>query len=211
MARDWAIAALSLALAYLLGGIPFSLIVGKLFYHTDLRQEGSGNLGATNTFRVLGPVPGGFVLILDAAKGAVAVSAAQLLMAAYSAGRTFPSSWFLLLVTFAVMAGHIYSPYLRFHGGKGVASAAGALLVVMPQVTLVLLIAFVVVVAISRRVSLGSVVIAAAFPLASYALYSTDPAAIALTVLASALVIWRHRTNISRIIAGTEARIGEKR
>ncbi|HEY3318211.1 MAG TPA: glycerol-3-phosphate 1-O-acyltransferase PlsY [Coriobacteriia bacterium] len=209
MVPDILVAAVCLGAAYLLGGIPFALVVGRLFYGTDIREEGSGNLGATNTFRVLGAGAGLFVLILDAAKGAVAVSLAWALLAVSGAERAVPLSWFLLLVTFAVMAGHVYSPYLRLKGGKGVAAAAGALLVTMPLAVLVLLVVFAAVVAVSRWVSLASVVAAALFPFVAFALYSRDPAAVALTVIAAALVIWRHRTNISRIIAGTETRIGE--
>ncbi len=208
MARDVAVAGVSLAAAYLLGGIPFALLVGKLLYHTDVRDHGSGNLGATNTLRVLGVGPGVFVLLLDAGKGAAAVLLARALLEASGAAAVFSPSWFLLLVTFAVMAGHVWSPYLRFAGGKGVAAAAGALLVVMPLVTLILVAVFAIVVALSGWVSLGSVVIAVLFPVVSFLVYSRDPASVALTVVAGALVVWRHRTNISRIIAGTEARIG---
>jgi acyl phosphate:glycerol-3-phosphate acyltransferase len=209
MAGDVLIAVVSLAVAYLLGGIPFSLIIGKVFYGIDLRECGSGNLGATNTFRALGTFPGLFVLFLDAAKGAIGVSLAAAFMAVSGAERIFAPSWFLLLAMFAVIAGHIYSPYLRFRGGKGIAAAAGALLVIMPKVALILIVLFAIVVAASRMVSLGSVVIAALFPFLSFWLYSHDPAAVALTVIAAALVIWRHRSNISRIIDGTETRIGD--
>jgi glycerol-3-phosphate acyltransferase PlsY len=202
------IAVACLAVAYLFGGIPFELIVGKVAYRTDIREHGSGNLGATNTFRVLGTVPGVIVLLLDAAKGAAAVLIAAWLMRTTAAAASVPQSWFLLLVMFAAMAGHTYSPYLRFSGGKGVATAAGALLVLMPLVVLVLLVVLVVVIALSRMVSLGSVVVALLFPLLAYAFYSTDPVSVALTVLAAALVVFRHRSNISRIMQGKEAKIG---
>lgn len=210
MTRDFLIAALALAVCYALGGIPFALVIGKVFFHTDVREHGSGNLGATNAFRVLGPVGGGFVLFLDIAKGAVAVSIARVLIAVTGADRVFAPSWFLLLATFAVVAGHVFSPYLRFRGGKGVAAAAGALLVIMPLTLILLTALFVLVVSLSRRVSLGSVVAAVAFPFAAWMMYSHDPAAVALTIVAAALVVWRHRGNISRIIDGTEARLGEK-
>jgi acyl phosphate:glycerol-3-phosphate acyltransferase len=204
MGRDVLVAVASLTAAYLVGGIPFSLIVGKVFFRTDLREQGSGNLGATNTFRVLGPTAGIAVLLLDAAKGGAAIALVEVLLRGAGEWRT----WFLLLVMFAVIAGHVYSPYLRFHGGKGVASAAGALLVLMPKVALILLVVFALVVALTRMVSLASIAVAVLFPALSYFLYSTDPAAIALTVVAAALVLWRHRTNISRIIRGEEPRIG---
>lgn len=207
MAGDLLIAVVALAAAYLLGGIPFALVVGRVLYGTDIREHGSGNLGATNAIRVLGWMPGILVLLLDAAKGAIAVSLAGLLLAVTGADQALSPSWFLLLATFAVMAGHIYSPYLRFRGGKGVAAAAGALFVIMPAVALLLLLLFVATVAVSRYVSLGSVVIAVAFPFLSFRLYSNDPASVLLTVLAAVLVIWRHRGNISRIMHGTEAKV----
>jgi glycerol-3-phosphate acyltransferase PlsY len=186
-------------------------VVGKLFYHTDIREHGSGNLGATNTFRVLGTVPGIIVLVLDAAKGAVAVLLSSWVLHVTGAGASVPESWFLLLVMFAAMAGHTYSPYLRFSGGKGVATAAGALLVLMPLVVLALLVVLLVVLALSRMEEHGSVVVALLFPLLAYAFYSTDPVSVALTVLAAALVVFRHRSNISRIMQGKEAKIGRHR
>jgi glycerol-3-phosphate acyltransferase PlsY len=200
----------SLVAAYLIGGIPFALVVGRAFFGVDLRTRGSGNLGATNTFRVLGPLAGSAVLLLDAAKGAGAVVLASFLLRQTGADLVVDPEWFLLLVTFAVMAGHIYSPYLRFRGGKGVAAAAGALFVIMWPVILVLLVLFVVVLAVFRMVSLASVVGAAIFPLLSYLMYSHDPVAVALTTLAAVLVIWRHRGNISRIIRGEEPKIGRR-
>lgn len=191
--------------AYLLGGIPFALIVARVFFRCDLRRRGSGNLGATNTFRELGAVAGVGVLALDMAKGAagvaVAVYGVRLLA---PGGATADISAFQLLAMFAVIGGHIYSPYLGFRGGKGVAAAAGALLFVMPLVAILLLLGFAALVAVSRMVSLASVVATAAFPALSWAFYSHDLAAVALTGLATVLVIWRHRDNVSRIIKGTE-------
>lgn len=209
MAGAYLAAAVSLAAAYLIGGVPFALVVGRVFYHTDIREHGSGNLGATNTFRVLGVAAGVVVLLLDAGKGALAVSLGWALMAVSGAEQTLALKPFLLLVTFAVMAGHVYSPYLRFKGGKGVAAAAGALFVIMPLVALALAGIFVAVVALSRWVSLGSLVVAVLFPVLSFLLYSSDAASVVLTLVAAALVIWRHRTNISRIIAGTERKVGD--
>lgn len=209
MMNDLLVAALALAVCYLIGGIPFALVVGRLFFGMDVREHGSGNLGATNAFRVLGPWAGAFVLFLDVAKGAVAVSVARVLTAVSGTSDVLAPSWFLLLATFAVVAGHIFSPYLRFRGGKGVAAAAGALVVIMPLTILLLTAVFVLVVALSRWVSLGSIVVAVMFPFAAYAMYSQDPAAVVLTVIASGLVLWRHRENMSRIIKGTEARLGE--
>jgi glycerol-3-phosphate acyltransferase PlsY len=203
-----AVEAVLLVPAYLIGAIPFALIVARVFFHCDLRQRGSGNLGATNTFRELGAAAGVGVLALDMAKGAAGVA-----VAAYGVrflapgGATADISAFQLLAMFAVIAGHIYSPYLGFRGGKGIAAAAGALLFVMPLVAILLLVGFAALVAVSRMVSLGSVVGAAAFPFLSWAFYSHDLPAVALGVIAAALVIWRHRGNVSRIIKGTEPRL----
>jgi glycerol-3-phosphate acyltransferase PlsY len=194
--------------AYLLGAIPFSLIVGKLFFRTDLRERGSGNLGATNMFRELGWPAGLAVALLDMAKGAAAVFLAKWLVGA--TGADVDRGWFLLLVVFAAMAGHTYSPYIRFRGGKGIATAGGALLVTMPLGTLLLLGVFVALISVTRTVSVASVTVAVAFPFVMWASYSHDPIAVALAVAAAALAIWRHRANISRIIKGTEPRIGRR-
>lgn len=207
-----AVEALLLVPAYLIGAIPFALIVGRVFFHCDLRQRGSGNLGATNTFRELGVVAGVLVLALDMAKGAAGVA-----VAAYGVrflapgGATADIGAFQLLAMFAVIAGHIYSPYLGFRGGKGVAAAAGALLFLMPMVAILLLLGFAALVVVFRMVSLASVLATAAFPVLSWAFYSHDLAAVVLTVLATVLVIWRHRGNISRIIRGVEPKLTLKK
>ncbi|MBU4556104.1 MAG: glycerol-3-phosphate acyltransferase, partial [Actinobacteria bacterium] len=122
--------ALILVGSYLVGAIPFSLLVGKLFYKVDLRLQGSGNLGATNVYRVFGWKAGLSVAILDIAKGSAAVGLAALLTPAEFV--SMQQDWLLIVAAMAAVAGHSYSPYIRFKGGKGVATAAGALLFVTP-------------------------------------------------------------------------------
>jgi len=196
---------IALGLAYLVGGIPFGLMVGKVFFGVDVRKHGSGNVGATNVFRTLGAKPGAAVLLLDAFKGAAAVLVASLLHPEHL-GPT-ASDWVLIGAMFTALLGHSYSPYLGLRGGKGVATAAGALLVLTPYAWPILVVTFAVVVLLSRIVSLGSVVIAVEFPLLMLLLYPERPAFITLSILASALVIWRHKDNIVRILRGEEAKI----
>jgi acyl phosphate:glycerol-3-phosphate acyltransferase len=197
--------AIILVVAYLLGAVPFAVIVGRLFYHVDVRKHGSGNAGATNVMRVLGLKAGLAVLLLDGLKGVAAVLFAMLVHPEYLSATT--ADWVLIGASFAAVLGHSYSPYLGFAGGKGVATAAGALLVVMPAVWPILLVVFVVVVALGRMVSLGSVVIAALFPVLVLVFYGDRLAFVIFSLVATSLVIWRHRSNIARIARGEEAKI----
>lgn len=197
--------ALILIASYLIGAIPFSVIVGRLFYRVDVRQHGSGNAGATNVYRVLGARAAVAVLVLDMLKGVVAACLA-LLWAPEQFGAT-GQDWVLIGASFAAVLGHTYSPYLRLAGGKGVATAAGALLILTPAAWPVLLLTFVVVIALSRMVSLGSVAIAIEFPILVVGFYGDRPALVTFSFVAAALVIWRHRSNIARIVRGEEAKI----
>lgn len=191
---------------YLVGGISWALIIGKVFYKIDMRVQGSGNLGATNVFRTLGAKAAIATLVLDAAKGAAAVGFAWWLVPTATFGES-AHTWAMILATMAAIFGHSYSPYIRFKGGKGVATAAGALIILTPYPWPFLLGLFIVVVALSRMVSLGSVVIAAAYPLACWVFYPNNWAIIGFAIVAACLVIWRHRTNIGRIIRGEEPKI----
>jgi acyl phosphate:glycerol-3-phosphate acyltransferase len=197
--------AIIVVVAYLLGAIPFAVILGRLFYQVDVRKHGSGNAGATNVMRVLGLKAGLAVLLLDGLKGVAAVLFAMLVHPEYLSATT--ADWVLIGASFAAVLGHSYSPYLGFAGGKGVATAAGALLVVMPAVWPILLVVFVVVVALARMVSLGSVVIAALFPVLVLVFYGDRLAFVIFSLVATSLVIWRHRSNIARIARGEEAKI----
>lgn len=193
-----------IAVAYLLGGIPFALIIGLRFYDIDVRKHGSGNLGATNVFRALGAKAAIATLSLDLLKGSAAVGVAYLVFA----GQTdLLREWAMIAATIAAVAGHSYSPYIRFAGGKGVATAAGALLVLTPVPWPFLLGTFIIVVLLFRMVSLGSVIIAAEYPLLCLLFYPGDWPILAFSFGIAALVIWRHRTNIVRIVRGEESKI----
>jgi len=195
--------------AYLVGSIPWAVIVVRLFWKQDIRALGSGNTGATNVLRVFGTAPGLAVLALDAAKGALGVWLALLFVpAAWAAdGR----DWFMMLGAMASIAGHSFSPFIGFRGGKGVATAAGAIITLAPKVIPVMLVIFVVTVAIWKYVSLGSIVIAAFFPGVSWLLYPDRHGLLLFAVLTASLVIWRHRTNIGRIRRGEESKINFRR
>jgi acyl phosphate:glycerol-3-phosphate acyltransferase len=194
------------AFAFLIGSIPWALVIGKVFYHVDVRAVGSGNLGATNVFRVLGRVAGTATFLLDAAKGICAVLVAVYAVPASVYGES-AHQWAMIGATLAAMAGHSFSPFVGFKGGKGVATAAGALLVLTPKAWPFLLGIWLVTVAIWRMVSLGSVAIAFAYPFLCAWLYPGEWPILGFSVVAAALVIWRHSSNIKRILAGTESKI----
>ncbi len=195
--------------AYLVGSIPWAVIVVKIFWKQDIRDLGSGNTGATNVLRVFGTAPGFAVLFLDATKGALGVWFATLLVPAQWAAAGY--DWFGVLGATAAVAGHSFSPFIGFRGGKGVATAAGAIMMLAPKVVPVMVVIFVVIVAIWKQVSLGSITVAALFPGVSWLLYPDRIALVLFSVIASALVIWRHRSNIGRIRRGEESKITFRR
>jgi glycerol-3-phosphate acyltransferase PlsY len=186
--------------AYILGSIPFGLILAKLFGGTDVRKGGSGNIGATNVARVIGPVAGILTLILDVAKG----SAAVLLAARLSQD----SATWMMIAALAALAGHCFPIWLKFKGGKGVATAAGMFLVLCPLAFLGSVILFVLVVAFWRYVSLASISAAAAMPLLMYFLWAprhAPPLVITFGSLAAAvLIVCKHAGNIRRLVQGVE-------
>jgi acyl phosphate:glycerol-3-phosphate acyltransferase len=186
--------------AYLLGSIPFGLILAKIFGSGDVRNEGSGNIGATNVARVAGPLAGILTLILDGAKGAAAV----LLAERYSNG----SAMWMIIAGLAALIGHCFPIWLKFKGGKGVATAAGVYLALSPLAFLAGLILFILVVAFWRYVSLGSISAAAAMPMLLYFLWAphhAPPAMITLGALAVAmLIVYKHDANLQRLVNGQE-------
>jgi len=186
--------------AYLLGSIPFGVILARLFGGTDVRKAGSGNIGATNVARVVGPLAGILTLALDAAKGAAAV---------FLAGKlSNHSATWMVIAALAALAGHCFPVWLKFKGGKGVATAAGMFIVLSPLACAAALVLFVLVVIFWRYVSLGSISAAAAMPLLMYFLWAphhAPPLAITVGTLAVAiLIIFKHRANLRRLLAGTE-------
>jgi len=191
---------LALALAFVLGSIPFSQLVARL-RGIDLRSVGSGNIGATNLARALGYGAGALGLILDTLKGAAAVALAR----ALPGDASTPAIQSLAAVL--SVAGHAFTPWLGFRGGKGVATGAGAFAVLAPWATLCSVLVFAVVVSVGRMVSLASVLAAAALPVAAFFLGAPRPAIAAATAVA-ALVVARHRENLVRLVRGTENRLG---
>jgi glycerol-3-phosphate acyltransferase PlsY len=196
----------ALVTAYLLGGIPWALVVGRHVYGIDPRDHGSGNLGATNVYRVLGAKAALATLVLDAAKGALAVVVAGLLVSG-SAYSVATHQWVQVLAMLAAVLGHTYSPFIGFKGGKGVATSAGALFVITPLAALICLIVFMGVVAIWRMVSLGSVVLAVIFPVLVLLLYSGNRPLVVVIFALAALVLWNHRGNVARIARGEERKV----
>jgi glycerol-3-phosphate acyltransferase PlsY len=191
--------------AYLVGSVPWAVIVVRIFWKQDIRTLGSGNTGATNVLRVFGTAPGVVVLLLDGAKGALGVWLASLFTAAEWGASG--SDWLMALGALAAIAGHTFSPFIGFRGGKGIATAAGAIAVLAPLVWPVLLAIFLVAAGASRMVSIGSIALAAVFPVVCWVVYPDRLALLLFALLASALVLWRHRSNMARIARGEEPRV----
>jgi glycerol-3-phosphate acyltransferase PlsY len=190
---------LAVALAYVVGSIPFAFLLSRR-RGIDLHHAGSGNIGATNVLRTSGVQTATLAMALDGVKGCVAVLLAQSL----SAGLAGPVS-----AAVASVLGHIYPVWLRFRGGKGVATAAGAFVVLAPFACGAAVVVFVAAVSVTRFVSVGSIL--AAMTLAVVAAAGETPGAVVVGAAASALlVIHRHRANLSRLVAGTERRVGER-
>jgi glycerol-3-phosphate acyltransferase PlsY len=196
------------ALSYLLGSIPFGYLLVRIFRGEDVRQSGSGNIGATNVSRK-SPVLGGLTLLLDAAKGTAAVLLSYVVADHVVAIPTLEQV--ALGALFAVI-GHMFPVWLRFHGGKGVATGLGAFALLAPKAMLVAMAFFVVVVLVSRYVSLGSIVAVAVFPVAAGLIhqFNLSPVGLALISLACLLILVKHRGNMRRLWAGTENRLGAK-
>lgn len=188
---------LLLVLAYLIGGIPFGYLLVRLKTGKDVRAMGSGNIGATNVVRTTGRAIGVLTLLLDIAKGYGAVW----LMQRATAGDV---TW-MSLAAVAVMLGHAFPIFLKFQGGKAVASFIGAYLALAPWPLLACLVLFVVVVAVSKYISLGSIVAAGLFPFAVWLILHPAWPMVASALFSGAFIIWRHHANIGRIRAGTES------
>jgi len=202
-------------LAYLLGSIPFGYLLVRIFRGEDIRQTGSGNIGATNVVRSGAKGLGIATLVLDALKGALAVGLADLIAGSkYNLCGDFfqhPCAPVLRLMSLAAICavlGHVFPVWLRFKGGKGVATALGAFCVLFPKVILVSLVIFILVVAITRYVSLGSILGAIAFPVAAYFMQKADWLSLLLASGVSLIIVLKHHQNISRLLAGTENRFG---
>jgi acyl phosphate:glycerol-3-phosphate acyltransferase len=189
-----------LVLSYFVGSIPTSFVAGRVFKGIDLRQQGSRNLGATNVYRVLGwkyAIPVG---LFDAAKGAVPV---------WLFGPQVPDvPLFPLYCGLAAVIGHVFSVFVGFKGGKGVATASGVVLAIAPWALLTVLVVWVILVWLTGYVSVGSVVAAALFPVAAYFLENSRGPTLAIEIALVVFIIWKHRANLRRLMAGTENRFG---
>ena len=193
--------------AYLIGSLPFGYLAGKLIKRIDLRQEGSKNVGATNVFRVMGTLPAIVVLLLDISKGFLSIHLVSLFKLSGSMGVS-PQIFNLvrILAGLAAIAGHNWTIFLKFRGGKGVATGCGVSLGLAPLPALVSLAIFVVVTGLTRYVSLGSMFAVLAFPL-NCLLFKEPLILVFFGSFVALVVVVRHQANIKRLIAGTENRI----
>jgi acyl phosphate:glycerol-3-phosphate acyltransferase len=189
--------------SYLLGSIPFGYLLVRIVTGEDVRASGSGNIGATNVARK-SPMLGIATLVLDAAKGLAAV---------FFAGKAFVGPHHHLIMTTAALfavCGHLFPVWLKFHGGKGVATCLGAFVLITPKSIVCLVGLFLVLAIAFRYVSLGSIAVAAAFPLLAWSLGEyREPLELLMIAMVSALVIWKHRQNIGRLATGTESKFGQ--
>jgi acyl phosphate:glycerol-3-phosphate acyltransferase len=185
-----------LVLAYLCGSIPFGVVIGKLFYGVDVRQHGSGNVGTTNVFRVLGKKAGVAVLVCDMLKGYIpAVIAAWLF-----------DPWFAIFIAAAPVVGHMYSVFLKFKGGKGIATGAAVVLALVPLVFAIIFTVWIVLLLTTRYVSVASLTAATLVPVLAVVLDEPLPYQIA-GVLVALVIWWAHRGNLKRLRAGQENRV----
>ena len=197
--------------AYLLGSIPFGYLLVKWKTGSDVRSAGSGNIGATNVLRTTGRAAGVATLLLDAAKGYFAVWLAARLTAAVPAtapGTVAPAGpgdplW-ISLAALAVMAGHAYPLFLRFHGGKAVATFIGAFVILAPAAMAATLVVFIGVVVWTRHISMGSIVSATVFPLGVWLVEKPPMPVVLASIVAAAFIIYRHSSNIARLHQGAE-------
>lgn len=187
--------------AYLLGSVPFALVISRVFFRIDIREHGSGNVGATNVVRVLGKGPGIACFLLDFLKG---------LVPTWLGGHFGLPWWAVLLLGVATILGHSRSVFLRFTGGKSVATGAGVIVALSPWVGLSALAVWAVVFALGRIVSLGSILAAASLPLLMV-LFREPVPYVVFSVVVALYVILRHRSNIERLLKGQEQRMGTKK
>jgi acyl phosphate:glycerol-3-phosphate acyltransferase len=204
-------------IAYILGSIPFGYLLLKVFRNQDVRTIGSGNIGATNVARSGGKGLGIATLILDALKGFLAVAISQFTpQMNHFASPGYPQAAnpaiLAALAALCAILGHMFPVWLKFRGGKGVATGVGVFLALAPRAVLVVLVIFAIVVAVSRYVSLGSIVASALFPIFFLVMYRANATAPTLLLVCgvAALIIWKHRDNIRRLTSGTEHRFGAK-
>jgi len=195
-----ALTALGLLAAYLIGAIPVGFLVARVAGGTDIRRSGSGSIGATNVLRSLGTGPAVLTLVGDIAKGYLAVRAARTLG---------PEAWAAAGGAVAAIAGNCWPVFLGFRGGKGVATGLGAFLALIPWAVAPAAVLWLAVTAMSRYVSMASVVACLSLPVGALLLGYSRPSVVAAAI-AALLIVWRHRENLARLVSGTERRLGER-
>jgi len=199
--------------AYLLGSIPTGYLVAR-FRGVDIRQVGSGNIGATNVFRILGRSAGTFVLLDDALKGFMACYFLERIVAALFGAsvnsQTAPVEYYSLAAGLAAILGHNYTCWLKFRGGKGIATSAGVLVALVPWALLIILVIWIVVFATTRYVSLASISASFSLPFAVW-LTGGTPTMVLIMAGMGALAIYKHKMNIQRLLNGTEPKLGAKK
>lgn len=205
-----------MVVSFALCGIPFGLLIAKL-YGVDVRKEGSGNIGMTNVARTVGAKAAAFTFFLDVVKGTICVLASRWLLAKLCLGGDWsltvpqgPYGWSAALIWASCVCGHVFSPYLGFHGGKGISVGLGAGLGMCWPVALLAFAVFLLVVIPSGYVSLGSICAAIALPTWGF-VFGFTPAALIPTIVVCAVVIWSHRANIERLRNGTERKFSFKK
>jgi len=202
--------AVSFIVSYLIGSIPTSFLVAKYLKGIDIREHGSGNVGATNTARVVGKLPGLLVLIFDILKGWVCVALVAKLFIRLGVTAIEPDTYALMLGSMAII-GHIWTVFLGFKGGKGIATSSGVFIGVAPKIFLIALAIWIAVFAWKRYVSLASIISAVSIPVMLAAM-SYPPSFVMITSIVCAITIYRHRPNIKRLVRGEEHRftLGKK-
>lgn len=183
--------------SYIIGSIPSGLILGKAFWNVDLREHGSKNIGATNAWRTLGKLPGFIVFVADLLKGMIGVYLGMLLVGTSTA---------MIIGGIVAIIGHSLSLFLKFKGGKGVATGLGVIIMLMPTVSAIVFIIWLVIVMISKYVSLASIIAAICVPIFAFIL-GMPFEFVAFGVVAALFVIYRHKSNIGRLMNGTENKI----
>ena len=197
---------LSLIFAYLIGSIPTSYIFAKVLKKIDIRKHGSGNVGATNVFRTVGKIPGIIVLLIDAAKGVLAVSLLSEVFLSNWTGITLGLEFYKILLGICVISGHVFSVFLKFKGGKGVATTAGVLIALAPGILLACLLVWVIVFAIFRIVSIASITASLFLPIFAIIFYRSFYFVI-FCVLLSLASVYKHKANIRRLLRGEEKKL----
>lgn len=207
---ELAVYAVTVLVAYFLGSIPTGFLVGKL-RGIDVRKIGSGNIGATNVMRIVGKPAGIFVLVMDGLKGFAACAwVTDLILAAFNGDAPAGAESVRIVAGIAVLLGHNFTYWLKFRGGKGIATSAGVLAALAPWALIIILAVWLVIFGVTKYVSLASIAAALTLPLATW-LTGGSIVMIIVTAFMMALAIYKHRANIQRLLQGTEHRIGMKK